>query len=93
MNKVVMSHVRDIYVSFTRTTIKYKIPRHFYADEEKLLNKPIIKITDTDISITFQRQEPTSHHWEGISYDNPLIETEKTAGNGNSSQLRLPSLS
>ena len=88
-----MSHVRDIYVSFTRTSIKYNIPRHFFLDEEKYLNKPIIEITDNHINLTFQRQEPTSHRWEGISFDNPWLETEKTAGTEKSSQLRPTSLS
>jgi len=93
MNKAYMSHVRDICVSFTRSNVRYSIPRHFFLDEEKLLNKPIIKITDNHITLTFQRQEPTSHHWEGISFCNPWLETEKTAGTEKTSQSHPTSLS
>lgn len=80
-----MSHTRDIYVTMTKTTLRYEIPKYFPV--ENILSKPIVEVKNNSISITFISQEQGESHQVKSSYENPLIESERTGGSEKSSQL------
>lgn len=75
------AHCRDIRVEVYQTKVIYNIP--LYGD--KIFKNAKIDVNKHEIILT-TFQEPTQHHLEVSSYDNPLIETERPGGNDKYSQ-------
>lgn len=85
MNRIIMSHTRDIYVTMSKTVVRYEIPKYFPI--ENGFGKSEVEVKDNSIIVTFTPLEPNEYHQVKSSYENPLLETEKTVGNEKSSRL------
>ena len=85
MNRIIMSHTRDIYVSMSKTVVRYEIPKYFPI--ENGFGKSEVVVKNNSIIVTFTPLEPNESHQVKSSSGNPLIETEKSVGNENSSRL------
>ena len=85
MNRIIMSHTRDIYVTMSKTVVRYEIPKYFPI--ENGFGKSEVEVKDNSIIVTFTPLEPNEYHQVKSLYENPLLETEKTVGNEKSSRL------
>ena len=85
MNRIIMSHTRDIYVSMSKTVVRYEIPKYFPI--ENGFGKSEVEVKDNSIIVTFKPQEQDESHQVKSSCENPLLESERTVGNEKSSQL------
>ena len=85
MKRIIMSHTREIYVSLSKSVVRYEIPKYFPI--ENGFGKSQVEVKDNSIIVTFTPLEPNESHQVKSSSENPLIETERTAGNEKSSRL------
>jgi hypothetical protein len=69
----------------SKTVVRYEIPKYFPI--ENGFGKSEVEVKNNSIIVTFTPQEPTLFHQVKSSYENPLLETEKTVGNEKSSRL------
>ena len=69
-----MSHTRDIYVSMSKTVVRYDIPKFFPI--ENGYGKSQVEVKDNYIIVTFTPQEPTLCRPIKSSSENSCIDSE-----------------